>query len=98
MTSALAMACAAGWLAASGPTPSNIAPLAFGMTATDAATALGVPLTYVAGRPGSEVFVAIRRTGPPVMYPIRERVYLQFRRGCLTGFKTEWQVGRHGRF
>ncbi len=68
---------------------SNLAPLAFGMTPQDAAIALSASLDYVRGRPGSEVFVAGREAGVPGFYPVGERLYLQFRRGRLTGWKTD---------
>jgi len=85
-----------GWLtggAAAGWT-SNIAPLAFGMTPDDVARALGTPLVYVTGRPGAEVFVAERDTGVPGFYPVATRIYLQFRKGGLTGWKKDWMVTR----
>lgn len=74
--------------------PSNIVPLAFGMTPDEAAAALGAPLVHVAGRPGSEVFVAERNAGIPGLYPAGERLFLQFRRGGLTGWKKDWAVTR----
>src|SRR5688572_16950284 len=92
-----------GWLTAQGIATarasnilprSNIVPLAFGMTPNEASTALGAPLVYVAGRPGSEVFVAQRNAGVPGLYPVAERLFLQFRRGSLTGWKKDWAVTR----
>jgi len=74
--------------------PNNIAPLAFGMSADAAGTALGAPLVYVRGRPGHEIFIADRGTGVISIYPIHERYSLQFRRGKLTGWKRQWQVQR----
>jgi|EndMetStandDraft_2_1072991.scaffolds.fasta_scaffold212390_1 hypothetical protein len=90
---------ALGWLAAgsahaSGLAPSNIAPLAFGMTPEEAATVLGTRLVYVSGRPGSEVFLAERDAGVPGFYPVNFRIFLQFRRGALTGWKKDWAVTR----
>jgi len=41
-------------------TLSNTTPLVFGMTADDAAAALGVPLTYISGKPGNELLAAER--------------------------------------
>ena len=67
----------------------NTAPLLFGMDAAQAATALGVPLAYVAGRPGEEVFVAARPGGSGY-FPRNDRLYLQFRKGRLTGWKGDW--------
>ena len=41
-------------------TLSNNVPLAFGMSADETAFALGVPLNYVRGLPGNEIFLALR--------------------------------------
>jgi len=73
----------------------NIWPLAFGMTPQDVADALGSPLVYVRGRPGSEIFVTARDAGIPSFYRGSERIYLQFRRGRLTGWKNDWRM-RYG--
>lgn len=69
---------------------SNNTPLAFGMTAADAAAALGAPLTYVRGRPGDEILVAVRGNGGSGFFPRGDRLYLQFRKGRLTGWKGDW--------
>jgi hypothetical protein len=69
---------------------SNIAPLAFGMTAADAARALQVPLAYVRGRPGDEIYLAINTAGGSGFFKRRNELYLQFRRGRLTGWKGDW--------
>jgi hypothetical protein len=74
---------------------SNIWPLAFGMTPQDVADALGSPLVYVQGRQGSEIFVTARDAGIPSFYRGSERIYLQFRRGRLTGWKKDWRM-RYG--
>jgi hypothetical protein len=67
---------------------SNTFPLAFGMTADDAAAALGVPLAFVSGRPGNEVLAAARPSGG---YFNRDaRLFLQFRNSRLTGWKGDW--------
>lgn len=94
----------AAWLAAAGlvsadPLPVhrppftqtllNTAPLIFGITADDAAHSLGVPLIYVQGRPGNETFFAIRNDGGSGFFPRDDRLYLQFRRGRLTGIKGD---------
>jgi hypothetical protein len=80
-----------------GPTPppfvatlSNNTPLAFGMGPDDAARALGVPLNYVKGRPGNEIFLAFRDIGGSGLFPHRHRLYLQFRGGRLAGWKGDW--------
>lgn len=71
-------------------TVTNVAPLFFGMDALDAARALGVPLIYVQGRPGNETFFAMRDDGGSGFFPRDDRIYLQFRRGRLTGIKGDW--------
>lgn len=72
---------------------SNTFPLAFGMSKTDAATALGAPLAYISGRPGNEVLLAIRENGGSGYFARADRLYLQFRRDRLTGWKGDW--GNH---
>ena len=87
-----ALACI-GWIACSANS-SNVAPLAFGMSPEDAATALGKPLTLVSGDRGAAIFLAAGDANQPGFYPMRERIYLQFRRGALTGWKYDWHVPR----
>lgn len=70
-------------------TLSNHTPLVFGMSADDAAEALGQPLSYVSGQPGNEIFVVIRNVG--ARWSFRDDpLYLQFRGGRLTGWKADW--------
>jgi hypothetical protein len=64
--------------------------LVFGMSVADAENALGQPLTYVSGKPGNEVFVVIRSVGGSRWHYRDDPLYLQFRRGRLTGFKADW--------
>lgn len=71
-------------------TLSNTTPLAFGMDALQAERALGMPLNYVSGRPGDEVFLVIRTGGGSGFFNRRDRLYLQFRHGRLTGWKGDW--------
>jgi hypothetical protein len=73
---------------------SNTAPLAFGMTPDQASAALGVPLVYHSGKPGSEIFLAFGSPGIPGFYPSDSALALQFRRGHLTGWKKDWRVSR----
>jgi hypothetical protein len=89
MKSVTALACA-GWLTVPGADPPSTLPLAFGMTPQQAAGALGAPLVYDHGRPGSEVFFATRPAHIPGFYRVDRLVYLQFRHGCLTGWKNDW--------
>jgi len=70
---------------------SNAVPLAFGMTPDVAAAALGNPLTPVASRRGSDIYYA-EGTSVATGFIIRERerLWLQFRRGRLSGWKYDW--------
>jgi hypothetical protein len=71
-------------------TLSNNTPLAFGMNAEDVSRALGEPLSYISGRPGDEIYLAIRNIGGSGLFPHRHRLYLQFRKGRLAGWKGDW--------
>lgn len=68
---------------------SNTTPLVFGMTADDAAAALGVPLTYISGKPGNELLAAERPS--VVNFATDAKLFLQFRKGRLTGWKGDWE-------
>ena len=39
----------------------------------------------------NEVFVVTRPARVPGFYRVDRRIYLQFRRGCLTGWKNDWR-------
>jgi hypothetical protein len=82
------------WTAYCGAQHGNTSPLAFGMTAAEVETALGLPLIERAGRRGSEIFVVRGTAGVPGFYPTGSTTALQFRRGRLTGWKSRWQVQR----
>jgi hypothetical protein len=71
-------------------TLSNTTPLVFGMSAEEATAALGQPLTYVRGRPGNEIFLAIRDVNGSRWHYRNDRLYLQFRARRLTGWKVDW--------
>lgn len=71
-------------------TLSNTAPLAFGMPADAAARALGVPLAWVSGRRGNEIYLVISDIGGSGFFERRDRLFLQFRHGRLTGWKGDW--------
>ncbi len=73
---------------------SNTFPLAFGMTPDQAAVALGVPLVYHSGPPGSEILLAFGTPAIPGFYPSDSALALQFRRGHLTGWKKDWRMRR----
>jgi hypothetical protein len=82
------------WTAYCGAYRSNVAPLAFGMTPDEVASALGMPLTYHSGRPGAEIYLARGSAGIPGFYPVDSGIALQFRKGRLTGWKQDWQLRR----
>jgi hypothetical protein len=93
----LAAAHAQGLAPFGGPYPppftatlSNNTPLAFGMDPEDASRALGTPLNYVSGRPGDEIFLAFRNIGGSGLFFHKDRLYLQFRKGRLAGWKGDW--------
>ena len=69
---------------------SNTAPLVVGMTIDDAWHALASPLHHVSGRAGNATLLAIRRHGGGGFFDRRDRLYLQFRNGRLTGWKGDW--------
>ncbi|UWU92392.1 hypothetical protein [Bradyrhizobium sp. CB1015] len=71
-------------------TLSNNIPLAFGMDAEQTARALGQPLQYVRGRPGHEIYLALRNIGGSGLIPHRHRLFLQFRHGRLAGWKEDY--------
>ena len=71
-------------------TLSNNVPLAFGMGEEDAARALGTPLNYISGRPGDEIYLAFRQYDGFFFFNPTHRLYLQFRRGRLAGWKGDW--------
>lgn len=93
MKSVIALTCA-GWLSAPAGLPSNVAPLAFGMTPQEVSETLRAPLTYVSGRRGSEVYYTVTPAGVPGFLRVDARLYLQFRKGCLSGWKKDWQLQR----
>jgi hypothetical protein len=71
-------------------TLSNSTPLAFGMNEEEAARALGTPFTYISGRPGNEIYLTFRKLGGSGLFPHHDRLYLQFRKGRLAGWKADW--------
>jgi hypothetical protein len=68
----------------------NSTPLTFGMTADQASQALGVQLTYVRGRPGEEMYLALPNVKGSALSDRRDGLYMQFRRGKLAGWKGDW--------
>ena len=71
-------------------TLSNTVPLAFGMDVEQTTRALRQPLQYVRGRPGQEVYLALRDLGGSGLAPHRHRLFLQFRHGRLAGWKEDY--------
>ena len=76
------------------PARSSAASLVFGMSPAEAATALGVPLTYVRGRPGDELFLAIPNVKGSALSIRSDALYLHFRRGRLSGWRGDWGTAR----
>ena len=72
----------------------NSTPLTFGMTADQASQVLGVPLIYVRGRPGEEMYLALSNVKGSALSDRRDGLYLQFRHGKLTGWKGDWGTKR----
>jgi hypothetical protein len=71
-------------------TLSNTRPLAFGIDVEETARALRQPLQYVRGRPGQEIYLALRDLGGSGLVPHRHRLFLQFRHGRLVGWKEDY--------
>jgi hypothetical protein len=66
------------------------APLTFGMNPDQAAHALGVPLIYVRGRPGNELWLAVPNVKGSALSSRSDGLYLQFRKGRLEAWKGDW--------
>jgi hypothetical protein len=71
-------------------TLSNNIPLAFGMNVEETSRALGQPLQYVRGRPGDEIYLALRNLGGSGLINHHDRLFLQFRQGRLAGWKEDY--------
>jgi hypothetical protein len=72
----------------------NNTPLSFGMDADQASRALGVPLIYVRGRPGNEMYLALSNVKGSALANRYDGLYLQFRHGRLEGWKGDWGENR----
>jgi hypothetical protein len=69
----------------------NVVPLKFGMTRGAAAAALQVHLVPAPGRRGAGgVYLAERQEIVASHTPFDKEMWLQFRNGRLTGWKTDW--------
>lgn len=64
-------------------------PLVFGMDVEDVSRILGLRLRYVSGRPGNEIYLVVRDTSSNRVFHRRDLLYLQFRKGRLTGWKGD---------
>jgi hypothetical protein len=70
-------------------TPPNLA-VSFGMTPDEVSRALGVQLQYVRGRPGDELLLALPDVKGAALASRSDGLYLQFRKGRLSGWKGDW--------
>jgi hypothetical protein len=86
---ATALTPACGQQSLRGTPPSGV-PLTFGMNADEVSQALGVPLNYVRGRSGDELFLATSNVKGSALSSRSDGLYLQFRRGRLAGWKGDW--------
>jgi len=82
-----------GWIAACGGRPYSFERLAFGMTKDEVAAGARRADSYLRGA-RREVFIVQQSANIPWYFPSQERLYLQFRRGRLTGWKGDWQIQR----
>ena len=69
-------------------------PLSFGMSEQEASAALGVPLSYVRGSRGNELLLALPNVKGSALTIRSDALYLQFRRGRLTGWKGDWGTAK----
>ena len=70
------------------------APLAFGMSPDEVSAVLGVPLSYVRGSRGNELLLALPNVKGSALTIRSDGLYLQFRRGRLSGWKGDWGTAR----
>ena len=68
----------------------NRVPLSFGMTPEEVSQVLGVPLYCARCRPGNELLLAIPNVKGSILSFRSDGLYLQFRKGRLTGWKGDW--------
>lgn len=64
--------------------------LRIGMHADEVEQVLGVPLQYVRGSVGNELFLAIPNVKGSALSWRSDGLYLQFRKRRLTGWKGDW--------
>ena len=70
--------------------PNATLPLTYGMSADQASQSLGVPLQYVRGTTGNELLLAVPNIKGAALAIRSDGLYLQFRKGKLTGWKGDW--------
>ena len=69
---------------------SNTTPLVFGMDDSEAPARSATPLSYIRGRAGDEIYLTVRNIGGSGLLNHHDRLYLQFRKGRLAGWKGDW--------
>jgi hypothetical protein len=69
-------------------------PLDFGMNVAEAEDALGVTLNYISGRRGDELYLALPSIKGSALAFRSDGLYLQFRKGRLTGWRGDWGTMR----
>ncbi|MGX9427114.1 MULTISPECIES: hypothetical protein [Bradyrhizobium] len=90
-TGLLVMALALAALEATSAAAQQSAPsLRFGMKPDEVARTLGVHLTFMRGRPGNELYLALPNVKGSALSSRSDGLYLQFRRGKLAGWKGDW--------
>ena len=87
-----------GLLIASAPGTAQLAPggppIVFGMSIDETSAALGVPLSYVRGRRGNELLLALPNVKGSALTIRSDGLYLQFRRGRLSAWKGDWGTAK----
>ena len=74
--------------------PASPVPLSFGMSIGEASAALGAPLSYVRGTPGNELLLALPNVKGSALSIRSDGLFLQFRRGRLSGWKGDWGTAK----
>lgn len=69
-------------------------PLTFGMSPDEASAALGVSLSYVRGSRGNELLLALPNVKGSALTIRSDGLYLQFRKGRLSGWKGDWGTAK----
>ena len=80
--------------AAAQPMLASTVPLTFGMSPEEVSAALGVPLGYVRGNRGNELLLALPNVKGSALTIRSDGLYLQFRKGRLSGWKGDWGTAK----